>query len=108
MGLSGALSGAAGFIMGAAQEHRLTGTMAAGYGFSGIMIAFLARNNPVAVLVVAFMIGGLYAAGQSVKVFYSLPQALVSLIQAIVVMCVAASDFLVRYRVHWLRVGGGR
>ena len=53
------------------------------------------------------MIGGLYAAGQSVKVFYSLPQALVSLIQAIVVMCVAASDFLVRYRVHWLR-GDGR
>ena len=96
VGLSGALSGAAGFVMGAAQEHRLTGTMAAGYGFSGIMIAFLARNNPVAVLVVAFMIGGLYAAGQSVKVFYSLPQALVSLIQAIVVMCVAASDFLVR------------
>lgn len=107
VGLSGALSGAAGFVMGAAQEHRLTGTMAAGYGFSGIMIAFLARNNPVAVLVVAFMIGGLYAAGQSVKVFYSLPQALVSLIQAIVVMCVAASDFLVRYRVHWLR-GDGR
>ena len=108
VGLSGALSGAAGFVMGAAQEHRLTGTMAAGYGFSGIMIAFLARNNPVAVLVVAFMIGGLYAAGQSVKVFYSLPQALVSLIQAIVVMCVAASDFLVRYRLRWIGAGGGR
>lgn len=100
VGLSGALSGAAGFVMAAAQEHRLTGTMAAGYGFSGIMIAFLARNNPAAVLIVAFLIGGLYAAGQSVKVFYSLPQALVSLIQAIIVMSVAASDFLVRYRVR--------
>ncbi len=103
VGLSGMLSGAAGFVMATAQEHRLTGTMAAGYGFSGIMIAFLARNNPAAVLVVAFLIGGLYAAGQSVKVFYSLPQALVSLIQAIIVMCVAASDFLVRYRVRWVR-----
>ena len=103
VGLSGALSGAAGFVMAAAQEHRLTGTMAAGYGFSGIVIAFLARNNPAAVLVVAFLIGGLYAAGQSVKVFYSLPQALVSLIQAIIVMCVAASDFLVRYRVRRVR-----
>ena len=103
VGLSGALSGAAGFVMAAAQEHRLTGTMAAGYGFSGIMIAFLARNNPGAVLVVAFLIGGLFAAGQSVKVFYSLPQALVSLNQAIIVMCVAASDFLVRYRVRWAR-----
>ena len=42
------------------------------------------------------------------KVFYSLPQALVSLIQAIVVMCVAASDFLVRYRLRWIGAGGGR
>ena len=42
-------------------------------------------------------------AGQRVKVFYSLPQALVSLIQAIIVMCVAASDFLVRYRVRWVK-----
>ena len=50
VGVSGALSGAAGFVMAAGQEFRLTGTMAAGYGFSGIMIAFLARNNPLAVL----------------------------------------------------------
>ena len=103
VGISGALSGAAGFVMAAGQEFRLTGTMAAGYGFSGIMIAFLARNNPLAVPLVAFLIGGLYVGGLSIKSFYGLPEAMVQLIQAIIVLCVAASHFFVSYRVHWAR-----
>ena len=103
VGVSGALSGAAGFIMAAGQEFRLTGTMAAGDGFSGIMIAFLARNNPIAVLVVAFLIGGLFVGGLSIKSFYGLPEAMVQLIQAIIVLCVAGSHFFASYRVHWVR-----
>ena len=103
VGISGALSGAAGFVMAAGQEFRLTGTMAAGYGFSGIMIAFLSRNNPLAVLLVSFLIGGLFVAGLSIKSFYGLPNAMVQLIQAIIVLCVAASHFFVSYRVRWVR-----
>ena len=103
VGFSGALSGAAGFVMAAGQEFRLTGTMAAGYGFSGIMIAFLARNNPIAVLLVAFLVGGLYVGGLSIKSFYGLPEAMVQLIQAIIVLCVAASHFFVSYRLNWSR-----
>ncbi len=106
VGISGALSGAAGFVMAAGQEYRLTGTMAAGYGFSGIMIAFLARNNPIAVPVVAFLIGGLYVGGLNIKSFYGLPEAMVQLIQAIIVLSVAASHFFVSYRLHWIRRGG--
>lgn len=89
--------------MAAGQEFRLTGTMAAGYGFSGIMIAFLARNNPLAVLVVAFLIAGLFVGGLSIKSFYGLPEAMVQLIQAIIVLCVAASHFFVSYRIHLVR-----
>ncbi len=103
VGISGALSGAAGFVMAAGQEFRLTGSMAAGYGFSGVMIAFLARNNPIAVLLVAFLIGGLYVAGLSIKSFYGLPEAMVQLIQAIIVLCVAGSHFFISYRVRWVR-----
>jgi simple sugar transport system permease protein len=101
--LSGALSGAAGYVMAAAQEFRLTPSMAAGYGFSGIVIAFLSRNNAIAVLIVAFLMGGLFVAGQSIKVFHGLPHALVGLLQAIIVLSVVASDFFVRYRVRLAR-----
>jgi simple sugar transport system permease protein len=101
--LSGALSGAAGFIVTAAQEYRLSPTLAAGFGFSGIVIAFLARNNPLGVVVVAFLLGGLYVAGQNLKVFYELPASVVGLLQAIIVMCVACSEFVIRHRLRWVR-----
>ncbi len=101
--LSGALSGLGGYIMAAGQEFRLTPFLAIGYGFSGIVIAFLARNNPAAVVVVAFLMAGLYVSGDSIQVFYGLPAETVGLIQAIIVMCVVGSDFFVRYRLHWVR-----
>ena len=105
--LSGGMAGGAGFVIAAATEFRLTPAMAAGYGFSGIVIAFLAGNRPIAVLIVAFLMGGLYVAGESMKVFYNLPDALVGLIQAIIVLSVTASEFFIRYRLRVARYRGG-
>lgn len=97
---SGALAGMAGFTIAAGTEGRLTFQLAAGYGFSGIVIAFLSGNRPLIVLIVAFLMGGLYVAGESMKVFYSLPDALVGLFQAIIVLSVTASEFFARYRLR--------
>jgi simple sugar transport system permease protein len=103
--ISGALAGLSGYVVAAAVEFRLTGTMSIGYLFSGIVIAFLARNNPVAVLVVGFLLGGLFVGGKSLQVFFSLPVGIIWLLEAIIVLAVAGSDFLVRYRLHLRRVG---
>jgi len=99
--LSGALSGLAGAVIVSGQEYRLTTTFAGGYLFSGIVIAFLARNNPIAAMLVAFLLGGLYVGGQSIQVFYNLPAGVIDLLQAIIVMCVTASELFVRYRIIW-------
>ena len=101
--LSGSLSGLGGYLVASGQEYRLTIYVAIGYGFSGIVIAFLARNKPAAVILVSFLMAGLYVAGESIQVFYGLPEALVGLIQSVIVICVVGSDFFVRYRVHWVR-----
>jgi general nucleoside transport system permease protein len=101
--LSGALSGLAGFVVVAGQEYRLTTTFSGGYLFSGIVIAFLARNNPLAAVVVAFLLGGLYVGGQSIQIFYNLPAGVIDLLQAIIVMSVTASELFVRYRIIWRR-----
>jgi len=55
------------------------------------------------VLFVAFLMGGLYVSGDSLKIFYNLPAAVVGLIQAIIVLSVAASEFFVRYRLRIAR-----
>ncbi|MBA1275827.1 ABC transporter permease [Stutzerimonas azotifigens] len=103
--LSGAMAGIAGFMIIAGQEGRLTQSFYQGYGFSGILIAFLARNNPVAALVVALLMAMLFVAGRSLQVFYQIPFSMVQLIQAILVICIASSDFFIRHRIR--RVQGG-
>lgn len=98
--LSGALAGLAGCVVAAGQEGRLTQAFYSGYGFSGILIAFLARNNPLAAAVVAVLIAGLFVTGRSLQVFYQIPFSMVQLIQAIIVICVASSDFFIRHRLR--------
>jgi simple sugar transport system permease protein len=98
--VSGALAGIAGFLVAAGQEGRLTQAFHHGYGFSGILIAFLARNHPVAATLVAVLIALLFVAGRSLQVFYQIPFAMVQLIQAIVVISVASSDFFIRHRLR--------
>jgi ABC-type uncharacterized transport system permease subunit len=102
--LSGAMAGLAGFAVAAGQEGRLTQAFYQGYGFSGILIAFLARNNPLAAGVVALMVAALFVTGRSLQVFYQVPFSMVQLIQAVIVICVASSDFFIRHRLR--RLGG--
>ena len=58
-------------------------------------------------MIVAFLMGSLYVAGESMKIFYSLPDALVGLIQAIIVISVIASEFFTRYRLRLAHFGAG-
>jgi general nucleoside transport system permease protein len=101
--LSGALAATAGFVIATGLEGRLTQGFYRGYGFSGILIAFLAQNDPLIVTVVAFLVALLFDTGRSLQVFYQIPFAMVQLIQAVIVTTVAASEFFVRYRIHWVR-----
>jgi simple sugar transport system permease protein len=100
--ISAALAGLAGFAISSGIENRLTQTFFVGYGFSGILIAFLARSNPFGVTLFALLIATITVAGQSLQVFYQVPSAVVQLVQAIIVICVAASDFFIRYRLRFL------
>ena len=98
--VSGALAAMAGFAISAGSTGRLTQGFFEGYGFAGVLIAFLARNNAVAAAVVAVLVAMLFVTGQSFQIFYQIPFAMVQMIQAIIVMCVAASEFFIRHRVR--------
>lgn len=104
--LSGALAGLAGAVIVAGQEYRLTQFIAQGYTFSGIVIACVARFHPLAVILAAVVIGGVYTAGDALKVFYQLPSAVVTLLEAVILLGLLLAEFFGRYRVSVAR--GGR
>jgi len=103
--LSGACAGLAGFVNVASQEGRLTESYADGYVFAGVLIAFLSRSDPIVVAVVGFLIGVLFITGQALQIFYQIPFTMVQLIEAIIVMSVASSEFFIRHRIRWIRQG---
>ena len=97
--IAGGLCGLAGFVVVAGQEYRLTQYVAHGFTFSAILIAFLARFNPVAVIPVSFIVAGMFTAGDTLKTFYQLPLSVILVVESLILMSVVAVDFFARYRV---------
>ena len=96
---SGALAGLAGGVIVTGTEYRLTQFIGLNATFSGIVIAFLARLRPLAILVSALAVAGVYNAGTTLKVFYGLSDAIVVLIQGIVLMALLIGQFFSTYRI---------
>ena len=99
---SGALAGLAGMSEITGVVHRLQGAISPGYGFTGIIVAWLAKLNPFAVIIVSILFGALLLAGREIQ-----PSGVPKMIQGIILVCLIASDFLLRYRVRIVWTGKG-
>ncbi|OQY22324.1 MAG: ABC transporter permease [Anaerolineaceae bacterium 4572_32.1] len=99
MMLSGGLAGLAGMSEITGVVHRLQGSISAGYGFTGIIIAWLAKLNPLVVPLVSLLFGSLILAGREIQ-----PAGIPKLIQGIILFTLIASEVLLRYRVRIIRV----
>lgn len=95
MMLSGGLAGLAGMSEISGVVHRLQGAISPGYGFTGIIIAWLANLNALAVIPVAILFGGLIQAGREIQ-----PAGVPRMLQGIILFCVIASSILLRYRIR--------
>ena len=106
MAISGALAGLGGASQVGDFRHTLdadpNGLQRQYYGYAGIVVAALARYNPFAVLVVAFLIGGLQNAGNTLQ-GADFPSGLVGVIQGLILFCALGGELLVRYRVRFGR-----
>ena len=98
MVISGGLAGLAGMSELAGAVHRLQENFSPGYGFTAIIVAWLARLHPLAVLVVGYLLGGLLVAGDAIQ-----PAGIPLMIQGIVLFCVISADVFTRYRIHFKR-----
>jgi len=92
--LAGACAGLAGMVEVAAVQGRTNANLAAGYGFTGILVAFLARQNPLAIIPVAILLGGISASGGLLQRRLGLPDASVLVLQGMIFVAVLASDAL--------------
>jgi simple sugar transport system permease protein len=92
--IGGACAGLAGFFEVAAVHGRANAALHANYGFTGILVSFLARHSPLAIIPVACLFGGIGAAGGLIQRRMELPDATVLLLQGVVFVTLLASETL--------------
>jgi general nucleoside transport system permease protein len=90
--LGGAAAGLAGMAEIAAAEGRVNSSIVVGYGYTGILIAFIARQNPLAVIPAAILLGGIRASGGLLQRWHDLPDATVLVLQGIMFIAILMSE----------------
>lgn len=100
MFISGSISGIAGMAEVSGVLHRLQQTISPGYGYTAIIIALLARLNPLSILLVSFLMGGLLVGGYSLQTS-GFPSSMVSMFQGAILFFVLAGEIFNNYR--WVR-----
>ncbi len=92
--LGGAMAGLAGMVEVAAVHGSANASLMAGYGYTGILVAFIARHNPMAIVPVALLLGGINASGGMLQRRLDLPDATALVLQGMAFMMVLASESL--------------
>lgn len=90
----GAAAGLAGMVEVAAVHGKANASLAVGYGYAGILVSFLARHHPLAIVPVAILLGGISASGGLLQRRLDLPDAAVVVLQGIIFVAILASETL--------------
>lgn len=94
--ISGALAGLAGASEVLGVQHRMYDQVSAGsgFGFTGIAVALLAKNNPIAVIFAALLFGALSAGAGTMQLVADVPQKIITIIQALIIFFVGAETII--------------
>jgi simple sugar transport system permease protein len=92
--LAGAMAGLAGMAEVAAVQGSASASLAAGYGYAGILVAFVARQNGLGIIFVSVLLGGMLASGGMLQRENQLSDAVVIVFQGIVFLVILFSESL--------------
>ncbi|WP_158594072.1 ABC transporter permease [Cohnella faecalis] len=97
--ISGGLAGLAGMSEVAGVTHRLMYGISPGYGYTAIIVAWLAKLNPVGLIVSSFLFGGLIVGGYSVQTL-GIPSSISSMLQGAILFFLIAGGTISKFRLR--------
>ncbi len=80
----------------AAVQGQANATLIAGYGFTGILVSFIARHHPLGIIPAAILFGGLGASGAVLQRHLNVPDASVQVLMGILFVTILLFRDLVR------------
>ncbi len=101
MAISGALCGVAGFLLVAGTDHSLKSDTSGGRGFTAIMVSWLAKFNPVFMIVTSLLIVFLQKGASKISEVYRLNSSFSDIITGIIIFFIIGSEFFINYRIKF-------
>jgi ABC-type uncharacterized transport system permease subunit len=92
--MGGACAGIAGSMEIVAVHGFASESLVVGFGYAGILVAFLARHHPLSIIIVAILLGGISASGGLLQRRFDLPDATTMVLQGMLFFMVLASNSL--------------
>lgn len=97
--LSGAICGISGFLFVAGTDHSITSGLDRGYGFTAIIVSWLAKFNPVVMIVTSFLIVFLDRGASEIAMSMGLNESVAEIITGIIIFFIIGCEFFINYRI---------
>ncbi len=97
----GAMAGLAGMSEVAGPMGQITEHVSNNYGFAAIIVAFVARLNPVGIFFASLLMALLYLGGEQAQQYLNLPSSISNVFQGMLLMFLLGSDVFINYRIRW-------
>ena len=98
MALSGGICGIAGLLLVAGTDHTLTTSIGAGRGFTGVMVAWLANNNPVGMIFTSFLLVFMDRGSSEIATAFGLNHAFGDILTGIIIFFIIGMEFFIHYK----------
>ncbi len=99
MALSGAICGVAGLLLVAGTDHTLTTSSAGGMGFTAIMVSWLAKFNPLLMILTSFLIVFLERGAGEIATDFRLNESIADILTGIILFFIIGCEFFVNYQI---------
>ena len=103
--LSGAICGLAGLLLVGSTNHTLTPTIVDGRGFTAVMVAWLAKFNPIWMILTSFLLVFLGRGAGEIATNFGLNRSFGDILTGVILFCIIGSEFFINYQIRFRKAG---
>jgi len=105
--ISGAICGIAGLLLVGGTDHTVTTTLSGGRGFTAVMVAWMAKFNPLGMIFTSFLLVFLERGASEISTMFSLNHAFGDILTGIIIFFLIGSEFFINYKISFSKKKGG-
>lgn len=99
--ISGAVCGLAGFLLVAGTNHTISSTIEDGMGFTAILVSWLAKFNPIVMVLTSFLIVFLQRGASEIATAFRLNESVADILTGIILFFIIGCEFFIEYQIHF-------